>query len=119
MKIHEDDFHPISLEDKKIFDRIYSRNPIFHSENTFATLFCWRKYGHYSLCEHDGCLIIKGETENYRSYRFPLGHICPDVIEATINLALDLDEEAPLIILEPGQYQWMQKNKPEFSSYSV
>ncbi|NLV26700.1 MAG: DUF2156 domain-containing protein [Methanomicrobiales archaeon] len=115
MKLYEDDFHPITLEDKKIFDRTYQLNPIKHSENTFATLYCWRKYGHYSICEHDKSLIIKGETENYRSYRFPLGPVNYDIIQATINLALDLGENAPLIILEPWQYEWMKQNRPDLT----
>lgn len=115
MKLFEDDFHPITLEDKKIFDRTYQLNPIKHSENTFATLYCWRKYGHYSICEHDKSLIIKGETENYRSYRFPLGPVNNDIIQATINLALDLGENAPLIILEPWQYEWMKQNRPDLT----
>ena len=75
MIIHEDDFHPICLDDKKIFDRVYSKYSIEHSENTFATLFCWREYGNYSICELDGCLIIRGEAESYRSYRMPIGPI--------------------------------------------
>lgn len=110
MKIHEEDFHPIELEDKKIFDNIYRDYPIHHSENTFGTLFCWRSYGNYKFCEHEGCLIIKGETENYYSYRFPIGPIKPDFFFATIKLAQDLGEEAPLLIMEPWQYNWMQKN---------
>ncbi len=113
MKIHEEDFHPIELEDKKIFDRIYHDCPIEHSENTFGTLFCWRSYGHYKICEHEGCLIIKGETESYHSYRFPIGPLKPDVFHATVKLARDLGEEAPLLILEPWQFSWMKENYPD------
>lgn len=110
MKLHEDDFHPIEIDDKKIFDRIYQNCPIEHSENSFGTLFCWRSYGHYSICEQDGCLIIRGETEDYRSYRFPIGPVNPDVFHATIKLAQELHEEAPLLILEPWQYTWMREH---------
>lgn len=113
MKLHEDDFHPIEIDDKKIFDRIYQNCPIEHSENSFGTLFCWRSYGHYSICEQDGCLIIKGETEDYRSYRFPIGPVNPDVFHATIKLAQELHEEAPLLILEPWQYTWMREHYPD------
>lgn len=115
MKLFEEDFHPISLDDKEIFDRIFQKYPISHSENTFATLFCWRKYGNYSICEYEGSLIIKGETENYRSYRFPIGPANDEVILSTIDLALQLDGNAPLIMLEPWQYKWMQDHRPDLT----
>lgn len=115
MKLYEEDFHPISLDDKEIFDRIFQKYPISHSENTFATLFCWRKYGNYSICEYEGSLIIKGETENYRSYRFPIGPANDEVILSTIDLALQLDGNAPLIMLEPWQYKWMQDHRPDLT----
>ena len=115
MKLYEEDFHPITIEDREIFSRIFSKNPIQHSENTFATLFCWRKYGNYTLCEHKGSLIIKGETENYCSYRFPLGSPDDSTIQATITLAMELENNAPFIILEPWQYDWMVKNRPDLT----
>jgi len=31
MKLHEEDFHPIEIEDKVIFDRIFKKYPIQHS----------------------------------------------------------------------------------------
>jgi hypothetical protein len=57
----------------------------------------------------------KRETENYRSYRFPIGPIKPELFEATIQLAQELDEKAPLLILEPWQHAWMKENHPEYS----
>jgi len=113
MKLNEDDFHPLELEDKKIFDRIYKKHPIKHSENSFGTLFCWRSYGNYKICEYDNCLIIKGETENYHSYRFPIGPLKNEVIDATIRLAEDLGDNAPLLVLEPDHYTWLQENRPD------
>jgi hypothetical protein len=113
MKLYEEDFHPIEIEDKVIFDRIFKKYPIQHSENTFGTLYCWRSYGNYSICEHEDSLIINGETENYRSYRFPLGSLNHEVFEATIKLAEDLHDDAPLLILEPWQLSWVEKNRPD------
>lgn len=113
MKLDEDDFHPISLDDKPLFDRIYRDYPIEHSENTFGTLFCWRHYGHYSVCEYDGCLIIRGDTETYRSYRMPLGPRKGGVVDATIDLALDSGEQAPFLVLEPGHISWLREKRPD------
>lgn len=113
MRLEEEDFHKISLEDKPVFDRIYRKYPINHSENTFATLFCWRHYGNYSISEQEDCLIIKGETELYCSYRAPIGPMNNEVLNATIELAISSGEEAPFLALEPWQIEWIRRVRPD------
>ena len=113
MRLEEEDFHAITIEDKPIFDRIYKEYPISHSENTFATLFCWRHYGHYSICEHEDSLIIKGSTELYQSYRAPIGPKNEELLNATIDLALSTGGEAPFLVLEPWQKAWINKVRPD------
>lgn len=113
MKLHNSDFHPITLEDKTIFDRIYSEYPINHSENTFGTLYCWRHYGHYEIAEIEGCLIIRGSTDAYSSVRAPIGPKNREVLDAAIEFALSSGKEAPFLVLEPWQYEWIQQERPD------
>ncbi|PKL60941.1 MAG: hypothetical protein CVV33_00115 [Methanomicrobiales archaeon HGW-Methanomicrobiales-4] len=115
MRLDDDDFHQITLDDKKIFDDIYSRYPIEHSENTFGTLYCWRHYGHYEVAVIEGCLIIRGSTDAYTSYRAPIGPKNPEVLDTVIDLAIASGEQAPLLVLEPWQYEWIQQVHPELS----
>ncbi|HWQ67862.1 MAG TPA: phosphatidylglycerol lysyltransferase domain-containing protein [Methanospirillum sp.] len=115
MKIDDDDFHPITIEDKKIFDEIYSRYPIEHSENTFGTLYCWRHYGHYEIAVIEGCLIIRGSTDAYTSLRAPIGPKNKEVLDAVIDLALSTGAEAPFLILEPWQYDWIPRVRPDLT----
>ncbi len=115
MRIDEDDFHPITLEDKKTFDDIYSRYPIEHSENTFGTLYCWRHYGHYEIAVIEGCLIIRGSTDSYTSVRAPIGPKNPDVLNAALELALSTGTQAPFLVLEPWQKEWITDIRPDLT----
>lgn len=113
MRLDDDDFHPISLDDKQIFDEMYAKYPIQHSENTFGTLYCWRRYGHYEIAVVDGCLIIRGSTDAYTSVRAPIGPMNREVLDATIDFALATGSEAPFLVLEPWQYDWITEVRPD------
>jgi hypothetical protein len=113
MRIEDDDFHPIEIEDKKVFDNIFAKYPIEHSENTFTTLYCWRHYGHYEVAVIDDCLIIKGSTEAYTSIRAPIGPKNKDVLDAVINLACSTPNQAPFLVLEPWQQEWIPQVRPD------
>lgn len=113
MRLDDDDFHPLTLEDKKIFDDFYSRYPIEHSENTFGTLYCWRKYGNYEIAVVEECLIIRGSTDSYTSLRCPIGPKNPDLLNAVIDLALSTGKQAPFLVLEPWQFEWVQQIRPD------
>jgi uncharacterized protein len=113
MKLDDDDFHPLTLEDKKIFDDFYSRYPIEHSENTFGTLYCWRHYGRYEIAVVEECLIIRGSTDSYTSLRCPIGPKNPGLLDAVIDLALSTGKQAPFLVLEPWQFQWVQQVRPD------
>jgi hypothetical protein len=115
MKLDDDDFFPITIDDKKTFDDIYSKYPIEHSENTFGTLFCWRHYGHYEIAVIEGCLIIRGSTDAYTSIRAPIGPKNKDVLDSVIDLAISSGKEAPFLILEPWQHNWIKKVRPELT----
>ena len=113
MRLNEDDFHPITLEDKKIFDDIYSRYPIEHTENSFGTLYCWRHYGNYKIAEVEGSLIIWGDTDAYTSIRAPIGPKNKKVLDAAVDLALSTESEAPFLVLESWQLEWIKQVRPD------
>lgn len=115
MRLDDDDFHPLTLDDKKIFDDFYSRYPIEHSENSFGTLYCWRNYGNYEVAEVEDCLVIRGSTDSYTSLRCPIGPKNPDLLNAVIDLALSTGKQAPFLVLEPWQFQWVQQVRPDLS----
>jgi hypothetical protein len=112
-RIHEEDFHRITLDDKPDFDRIFRQYPISNSENTFGTLFCWGHYGNYTYQIVDGCLVIRGETELYQSFRTPIGPRNKDILDAVVDLALETGQENPLLVLEPWQQLWVREVRPD------
>ena len=42
-----EDYKPIELEDKPLFDKHYKRYPPFHSDYVFTTLISWMNYANY------------------------------------------------------------------------
>ena len=42
-----DDFKPVTLEDKNIFDKHYKKYPPVQSDNVFTTIISWMDYSNY------------------------------------------------------------------------
>jgi len=112
MNLSENDFYPITIDDKPLFDAITRQYPIVHSENTFNTLFCWREYGNYSIAYVKDSLIIRGNTKDYTSYRAPLGPRDPEVLDAVLHLAIDSGDSKPFLVFDPSQLSWIQELYP-------
>lgn len=53
-----DDFRPIELPDKLIFDEFFDQDPPETSELTFTNLFMWRHRYHPLWCVRSDCLLI-------------------------------------------------------------
>lgn len=115
MNLSELDFHPITIEDKPLFDMIFAKYPIMHSENTFTTLFCWRDYGNYSLAHIRDSLIIRGSTKDYTSYRAPIGPRDPELLDAVLHLAIQSGDSKPFLVFDPDQLTWIQKLYPHLT----
>ncbi|MCE5314416.1 MAG: phosphatidylglycerol lysyltransferase domain-containing protein [Armatimonadota bacterium] len=52
----------ITIEDKPIFDRIFSENPPDISAYTFTNIFAWRNAHAMRLSQIDGCLVIADQS---------------------------------------------------------
>ncbi len=113
MKIYEEDFKPVTLEDKAIFDEVYKKYPIYNSENAFSTLYCWMHYGNYHWQIVEGCLIIKSNAPEYTSYRAPIGPHNKEVLDGVIELSLSTGFENPFFVTEPDQIQYVRSVRPD------
>jgi hypothetical protein len=49
---------PVTLGDKPLFDRFFSRYPPTVSELTFTNVLSWAEVRHHLFCEHQGHLLI-------------------------------------------------------------
>ena len=52
------DFKPLAIEDKPVFDRFFRDDPPQISEMTFTNLFMWRRHYHPVWMEREGCLLV-------------------------------------------------------------
>ena len=117
MTIDLRDFKRITLQDKSIFAEIYKRHPLTHSENTFATLFCWQKYVPVEYLVTRGNLVFRTTINGYVTYRAPIGTADDSVLRDVMDLALSSGNSCPLLLFEDDQIEAYQRLYPQFSYY--
>jgi hypothetical protein len=69
-------FREIRIEDKNIFQGLFSASPPQISEYTFTNLFIWHYYYHLLWCFWDGCICILTQPEESQPFFLP--PICND-----------------------------------------
>jgi len=82
-----DDFQPITLEDKPLFDKHYEKYPPFHSDNVFTTLISWMDYADYHFTFKEKNLIIYSNIENIIRFRPPSGILKKDLFDEHFELS--------------------------------
>ena len=81
------DFKPIKLEDKPLFDKYYKKYPPVHSDNLFTTMVSWMDYGNYHYVFLKDSIIIMTIVNNNVQFRPPLGKFNKDIIKQVLQLA--------------------------------
>ena len=94
-----DDFSPISLEDKPLFDAHYSRYPPSHSDEMFTTMCSWMSYTSYHYTFVDKALLIYGQHKDTTFFRTPHGTAPKHLFEELFALARKEGEDPPVYIL--------------------
>lgn len=108
-----DDFKPITLEDKSIFDEHYEKYPPVHSDNIFTTLISWMGYANYCYTLQDGNLLIMSQIKNQMQFRPPSGKRNKDVFNQLLNLVKTQKSEYPLGVIDTKTMEWLRINYPE------
>jgi uncharacterized protein len=65
------DFKPLGIEDKALFDRFFREDPPLISEMTFTNLFMWRHRYRPMWLLSEGCLLILFRPEKGPLYGLP------------------------------------------------
>lgn len=81
------DFQPITIEDKPIFDRFYTKQPAFHSDNLFTTLFGWREFLNFRYTIVDDSLLGMIHCQGATQFRFLSGNLTQDIIRLLFDIA--------------------------------
>lgn len=94
------DFKPIKLEDKKLFDNHYLKYPPVHSDNLFTTMISWKDYSNYHYTFFKDNLIIFSKINDLIQFRMPLGKFDLDVFNAVFQLAKKEGSKSPIGLID-------------------
>ncbi len=111
------DFKPITMSDRDHFLVHYKSFPQVHSDNTFTNMICWNGYAHYRYALAEGCIILSSTVDGKTVYRAPIGPKNPEILAQVLALAAKSDKDAPLIILDPVNREWISELYPKLSLY--
>lgn len=105
-----DDFRPVALEDKKIFDEVYKKSPPIHSDNVFTTIISWMDYSNYHFTIFEDNLIIYSNIGGQIRFRPPVGKRKKGVFDQIIKLSKEQDSDYPFGVIDLETKKWLEKN---------
>jgi len=108
-----DDFKPVTLEDKHLFDTHYERYPPVHSDNVFTTIISWMDYAKYHYTFLQDNLIIMTKLENVLRFRPATGKYDRDIFQQVLKLAKREKSDYPLGIIDTQTKDWLSKDYPK------
>lgn len=115
--ISNNDFRPVSLDDRDLFIRQYAQFPQVHSDNTFTNMVCWNHYAHYTFAHVHSCILLASTIEGKTRYRPPIGPHDPALLREVMQLALDGDDDLPMVVLDPVSREWIKSLFPDLTLY--
>lgn len=115
--ISTNEYRPVALDDRDLFVRHYSQFPQVHSDNTFTNMVCWNHYAHYSFAQKSGCILLASTIDGKTRYRPPIGPRDPALLRDVMKLALDGEDDLPMVILDPESKEWIESQYPDLTLY--
>jgi hypothetical protein len=109
-----EDFQPVKLEDKALFDKHYKKYPPVHSDNVFTTMISWMEYSNYHYTFVDESLLIYTKIGNKIRFRPPIGKRKKEIFDQVVNLAKKENSDYPLGVIDKETKVWIQNNYPNF-----
>lgn len=102
-----DDFQPITLDARSVFDKHYARFPPSHSENAFTTLVSWNHFLQSYYLFHDDDLMIMTRPDGGIAFRPPSGNRNSENVKHLVQLAMDFDTDYPLVLIDNETKEWL------------
>jgi len=113
LKLSLDDFKPIELKDKAVFDNHYAKYPIVHSDNLFTTLISWKDYGKYQYTFFENNLIIMSRINDQIRLRPPSGKYNKEIFDQVLKLAKKQNSSNSFGVINSQTKEFIDKNYPE------
>jgi len=108
-----DDFKPISIDVKTLFQKHYKKYPTEHSDNLFTTLISWNDYGKYKYFFIEDNLLLLSQIKDEIQLRYVSGKYNKDIFNQLFKLAVELESEYPITILDTQTKNWLLENYPK------
>ena len=105
-----DDFKPITMADKPIFDEHYAKYPPRHSENMFTTLVSWSHFVQPYYLIHGDNLVIMTKIDGQARFRPPSGPKNLDIIKRIIELAKGTGTDYFMVLIDNEMKNWLSEN---------
>jgi len=105
-----DDFKPIKIEDKPLFDKHHAKYPPVHSDNVFTTIISWMDYSNYRYAFLEKNLIIISKIKNQIQFRPPSGKYNKDIVKQVLRLAKKEGSDSPIGLIDTQTKDWLSKN---------
>lgn len=118
MTLSKSDYHPVTLADKPVFDRILRQHPQIHSECSFVTMICWQNYAHYAFAVVDDRLLISCTVDGQTTFRAPIGDPAPDLFEEVLALAKEEGGKMAMDFYDEADVWYMKNAHPETPVYN-
>jgi len=106
------DFQPVTLEDKPLFDSHYARYPPVHSDNVFTTMVSWSDYVKYEYCFVDDSLVILTRQNERLLFRPPSGKTNTGLLKQVVLLAKTWGTSPPLVLIDAQAKTWISSLFP-------
>lgn len=105
-----EDFKPITMADKPIFDEHYAKYPPNHSENMFTTLTSWSHFleSYYLVIGEN--LMIMTRLDDIPRFRPPSGPKNLDIVKRLIELAKDAGTDYFMVLIDNEMKDWLSEN---------
>ena len=107
-----DDFIPVELEDKQLFNEHYKKYPPVHSDNLFTTMISWKEYSNYHYLFVENNLIIMTKIKNKIQFRPPSGNYNKDFFKNFLKLAKKEGSDYSVSLIDAKTKEWMKQNFP-------
>ncbi len=107
-----EDFKPLTLDDKPLFDKHYADYPPVHSDNLFSTMISWNGYGHYQYAVIDHHIVISTKIKNRVRFRPPIGEFNQEIHRQVLHLAKKEGWKYPLGVIDRITRGYLEKHFP-------
>ena len=105
-----DDFKPITMDIKTLFQKHYEKYPTEHSDNLFTTLISWNDYGKYKYYFIDDNLLLLSQIKDEIQLRYISGKYNKEIFNQFFKLAKEQKSDYPITLIDTQTKNWLLEN---------